>query len=31
MMWDQDKTNTACYGCIWDGEAWIIGEGSLGA
>ena len=31
MMWDQDKENTACYGCIWDGEAWIIGEGSLGA
>lgn len=31
MLWDQDKTNTACYGCIWDGEAWIIGEGSLGA
>ena len=31
MLWDQDKENTACYGCIWDGEAWIIGEGSLGA
>lgn len=31
MLWDQDKENTACYSCIWDGEAWIIGEGSLGA